>query len=238
MYDQRTFPSLYPQPSRSLLGCTPDFSVRLDVRSVPHEIRNCVVRTPPQTSVSTLVRLLVGSAGLSLSGCPTALPHPPASVFLPASQGWADTSHFRELRALPTNALSGSRASPSLSCRLFLPLLYCSLLALVRSACSRVKTPLPSPFRRIFHGLVLGTARRSELRPQASPVALVRQSLYPRISAFLVHSSICSLYSSFSLFSPSRLFFLFGTMASADPYYLSLLSQAGLPPGLVTGLPR
>jgi hypothetical protein len=29
-----------------------------------------------------------------------------------------------------------------------------------------------------------------------------------------------------------------GTMASADPYYLSLLSQAGLPYGLATGLPR
>ena len=174
-----------------------------------------------------------------------ASPLRPSWVFLPALQGLADTSHFRELRAFPTNALLGSRASPSLSCRPFLPLLYCSLLASARSACSRVKTPLPTPFRRIFHCLVLGMARRSQPRPQASPVALVHQSLYPRISAFLVHSSNCSLYSSFSHLHPPQVRCCSalpekknGTMASADPYYLSLLSQAGLPYGLVTGLPR
>jgi hypothetical protein len=38
-------------------------------------------------------------------------------------------------------------------------------------------------------------------------VSFAHQSLYPRVSAFLVHSSNCSLYSSSLLFSPSRLFF-------------------------------
>jgi len=60
MPNQRTFPSLYPQPSRSLVGCTPDFAVWLDVRSVADKIRNCVAKTPLQTSVSTLARLLIG----------------------------------------------------------------------------------------------------------------------------------------------------------------------------------
>jgi hypothetical protein len=168
------------------------------------------------------------------SGCPTALPLRLASVSLPAGLGLADTSHFRVPRALPTNALSGILAGLSRSSRLPLPLPYCSLLALARQTGSLSQTPFPTPFRRIFHRLALGTARHSEPRPQASPVALVHQSPYPRVSAFLVHSASYSLYSSSHCSAlPEKK--TFGTMASADPCQFSLTFQSGFPVFWFTG---
>ena len=79
---------------------------------------------------------------------------------------------FRKAFALKKTLLS---AEP-------LPLLCCSLLASVQSACFLVQTPLPMSRlarhaalpRRIFQCFVPGTTRRSVPIPQASPASLVQ----------------------------------------------------------------
>src|ERR1700690_2832894 len=115
---------------------------------------------------------------------PIAAPLHPAWVSLPAARGLADTSHFRELPALPSSALSGSRSGLSLPSHPP-PLLLCSsLLASAQSACSLSRTPPPTLPRRIFRCLVPGPARRSAPFPQASPASLVQQSRFPQVSAF------------------------------------------------------
>src|SRR6202142_698972 len=172
-------PGLYPPPSRSLPGCTPGISARLDAHSVRAETRSCVAKTPPQTSALVPARWLAGSAGPALSVSPIAAPLHPAWVSLPAPRGLADTSRFRELPALPSSSPSGSQIGLSLPSHPPPPLLYSSLLASAQSACSLSRTPLPTLPRRIFRCLVPETPRRSAPGPQASPVSLVHQSHYP-----------------------------------------------------------
>ena len=174
MPNQRTFPDQYPRPSRSLHGCTPGFSVWLDGRFAPVEIRSYLVRTLAQTSDSTLALSLAELTGLALSEYPTASPLHLASVFLPASLGLADTFHFQEPLALPASASSSSRAGLPLPFHLSRLRLCCSLLVSTQFACSLVRTPLPTSLRRIFHCLVPGMARRSEQFPQASPASFVQ----------------------------------------------------------------
>jgi len=137
------------------------------------------------------------------SGSPTPSPRRPAWVSLPAEPGSVDTSLAREPPALPTSAPSGSRTALSLPCRLRLLLPCCSRHPTVRSPYSLARISLPTLLRRIFLPLVPGMPRRSALLPQASPASGKRQSLDPKVSAFLVHPANCSIYSSLSLFGPS-----------------------------------
>jgi hypothetical protein len=186
--------------------------------------------------VSTPALWLLGLTGLNQWVSLTPSPRHPASISLPAGPGSVDTSHAREPPALPTSAPSGSRTAHSLPYRPRRLLPGCPRHALVQSAYSLARKSLPTlvstgstrRLRRIFLRLVPGMSRRSALLPQASPASGKRQSLYPKVSAFLVHPANCSSYSSLSLFGPSWKKNSSST-ASADSCHLSLLSRTGLP---------